>query len=41
MNEALFASESIALSTVLEVGSEQIVDVIVQHYGPLFDAVAG
>jgi TetR/AcrR family transcriptional regulator len=37
LNEALFASESVALSTVLELGSEQIVDVIVAHYGPLFE----
>lgn len=37
LNEALFATESLALSTVLEVGSEQIVDVIVLHFGPLFD----
>ncbi|MDT5396897.1 MAG: hypothetical protein QOK33_128 [Mycobacterium sp.] len=37
LNEALFASESIALSTVLELGSEQIVDVMVEHYGPLFE----
>ena len=37
LNEALFATESVALSTVLEVGSEQIVDAIVQHYGALFD----
>ncbi len=36
VNEALFATESTALSTVLEVGSEQIVDVIVAHYGSLF-----
>jgi TetR/AcrR family transcriptional regulator len=37
LNEALFASESAALATVLELGSEQIVDVIVKHYGPLFE----
>jgi TetR/AcrR family transcriptional regulator len=37
LNEALFASGSTALSTVLELGSEQIVDVMVEHYGPLFE----
>ena len=37
LNEALFATESAALSTVLELGSEQIVDVIGVHYGSLFE----
>ncbi|MET0474122.1 MAG: TetR/AcrR family transcriptional regulator [Mycobacterium sp.] len=36
LNEALFASESTALSTALELGSEQIVDVVIAHYDPLF-----
>jgi TetR/AcrR family transcriptional regulator len=37
LNEALFASESTALSTVLELGSEQIVDAIGIHFGPSFE----
>jgi AcrR family transcriptional regulator len=37
LNEALFATESLALSTVLEVGSEQLVDLIALHFGPLFE----
>jgi AcrR family transcriptional regulator len=37
LNEALFATESLALSTVLEVGSEHLVDLIVVHFGPLFE----
>jgi AcrR family transcriptional regulator len=37
LNEALMSSESTALTTALEIGSEQIVDVIVRHYGPLFE----
>lgn len=36
LNEALFASESTALSSALELGSERIVDVVVAHYDPLF-----
>lgn len=36
LNEALFASESTALSAALELGSERIVDVVVEHYRPLF-----
>jgi hypothetical protein len=37
LNEALFAGESTALATVLELGSEQIVDVIGNHFGPLLE----
>jgi TetR/AcrR family transcriptional regulator len=37
LNEALMSGESTALTTALEIGSEQIVDVILRHYGPLFD----
>lgn len=36
LNEALFASESTALSAALQLGSEQIVDVVIAHYEPLF-----
>jgi TetR/AcrR family transcriptional regulator len=36
LNESLFASESIALSAALDLGSEQIVDVVIAHYEPLF-----
>jgi TetR/AcrR family transcriptional regulator len=36
LNEALFAGESDALSAALALGSDQIVDVIVTHYEPLF-----
>ncbi|MCP9271346.1 TetR/AcrR family transcriptional regulator [Mycolicibacterium arenosum] len=36
LNEALFASESTALSAALELGSEQIVDVVSAHYDALF-----
>jgi len=37
LNEALMSSESTALTTALEIGSEQIVDVILRHYGRLFE----
>jgi TetR/AcrR family transcriptional regulator len=37
LNEALMSGESTALATALEIGSEQIVDVILRHYGPLFE----
>jgi AcrR family transcriptional regulator len=37
LNEALMSSESTALTTALEIGSEQIVDVILRYYGPLFE----
>lgn len=37
LNEALMSGESTAVTTALEIGSEQIVDVIVRHYGPLFE----
>ncbi len=36
LNEALMSGESTALTTALEIGSEQIVDVILRHYRPLF-----
>jgi TetR/AcrR family transcriptional regulator len=36
LNEALFASESTALTAALALGSEQIVDVVVGHYDELF-----
>lgn len=36
LNEALFATESTALTGVLEAGAEQIVDVVHRHYEPLF-----
>jgi TetR/AcrR family transcriptional regulator len=36
LNEALFASESTALTTALALGSEQLVDVVVGHYDDLF-----
>ena len=36
LNEALFASASTALSAALELGSEEIVDVVIAHYEPLF-----
>ena len=36
LNEALFASESTALSAALELGSERIVDLVIAHYDPLF-----
>ncbi|SBS78427.1 Regulatory protein TetR (fragment) [uncultured Mycobacterium sp.] len=38
LNEALMSSESTALTTALEIGSEQIVDVILRYYGPLFES---
>lgn len=37
LNEALFAGESTALATVLELGSDRIVDVIGKHFDPLFE----
>lgn len=36
LNEALFSSRSTALTTVLEIGSEQIVDLLAAHYDSLF-----
>jgi TetR/AcrR family transcriptional regulator len=36
LNEALFASESTALTAALALGSEQIVDVVVRHYDDMF-----
>ncbi len=36
LNEALFASESTALTAALALGSEQIVDVVVRHYDEMF-----
>jgi TetR/AcrR family transcriptional regulator len=36
LNEALFSSESAALTSALELGSEEIVDLIVRHYGVVF-----
>lgn len=35
LNEALFAAESTAVATALELGSQPIVDVLLRHYGPL------
>lgn len=35
LNEALFAAESTAVPTALEIGSEPIVEVLLRHYGPL------
>ncbi|BBX10779.1 TetR/AcrR family transcriptional regulator [Mycolicibacterium aichiense] len=37
LNEALMSGESTAVATALEIGSEQIVDVVLRHYGPLFE----
>ncbi|KAA0101632.1 TetR/AcrR family transcriptional regulator [Mycolicibacterium sp. P1-5] len=37
LNKALMSGESTALATALEIGSEQIVDVILRHYRPLFE----
>src|SRR5260370_32575200 len=35
LNEALFAAESTAVATALEMGSQPIVDLLLRHYGPL------
>ena len=35
LNEALFATESTAVATALEMGSQPIVDLLLRHYGPL------
>jgi AcrR family transcriptional regulator len=35
LNEALFAAESTAVPTALEVGAQPVVDVLLRHYGPL------
>ncbi len=37
LNEALFAAESTAVASALEKGSEPIVELLLQHYGPLLD----
>jgi TetR/AcrR family transcriptional regulator len=35
LNEALFATESTAVATALEMGSQPIVELLLRHYGPL------
>lgn len=35
LNEALFAAESTAVTTALEMGSRPIVELLLRHYGPL------
>jgi TetR/AcrR family transcriptional regulator len=35
LNEALFAAESTAVTAALEMGSQPIVQLLLQHYGPL------
>ena len=35
LNEALFAAESTAVATALEMGSQPIVELLLRHYGPL------
>jgi len=35
LNEALFAAESTAVATALEIGSEPIVELLLRHYEPL------
>jgi TetR/AcrR family transcriptional regulator len=35
LNEALFAAESTAVPTALEMGSEPIVELLLKHYEPL------
>jgi TetR/AcrR family transcriptional regulator len=35
LNEALFAAESTAVPTALEVGAQPVVEVLLRHYGPL------
>lgn len=35
LNEALFAAESTAVATALELGSQPIVELLLHHYGPL------
>jgi AcrR family transcriptional regulator len=35
LNEALFAAESTAVATALELGSQPIVELLLRHYGPL------
>jgi TetR/AcrR family transcriptional regulator len=37
LNEALFAPESTALASALELGSEAVMDVLVHHVGPLLE----
>lgn len=37
LNEALFATESTAVASALEKGSEPIVELLLRHYGPLLD----
>ncbi|MGO8768013.1 TetR/AcrR family transcriptional regulator [Mycobacterium sp.] len=37
LNEALFAAESTAVATALEMGSEPIVEVLLRHYEPLLN----
>jgi TetR/AcrR family transcriptional regulator len=37
LNEALFATESTAVSTALEKGSAPIVELLLRHYGPLLN----
>ncbi|MBJ7337170.1 MAG: TetR/AcrR family transcriptional regulator [Mycolicibacterium sp.] len=37
LNEALFASESTALASALQSGSEAVIDVLLSHFGPLLE----
>ena len=37
LNEALFATESTAVASALEKGSEPIVELLLRHYGPLLN----
>jgi AcrR family transcriptional regulator len=37
LNEALFAAESTGVATVLEKGSEPLVELLLRHYGPLLN----
>jgi TetR/AcrR family transcriptional regulator len=37
LNEALFATESTAVATALEMGSQPIVELLLRHYGPLLN----
>jgi TetR/AcrR family transcriptional regulator len=38
LNEALFATESTAVASAVQAGSEPVVDVLMRHFGPLLQA---
>ncbi|CAN5698149.1 hypothetical protein BH09ACT7_BH09ACT7_01270 [soil metagenome] len=38
LNEALFATESTAVTSAIQSGAEPVIDVLIRHYGPLLQS---